>query len=243
MPAPQHRPPLTHDVPSAQQLRVLPQPSEWPQPPLKSAQVFEVQATHALALHVSAPGHGEHDFSTPHPRSTGVHPETRPASIASAHVFGVQHALALQTSPVAHGAHDCWTPQPRFTALQPTAPASVVAAPASRASAHVVGVQQAPETQTSPELALGHVPQLTAGPQPFEGASPHVRLPQVGGVHGVHLPSTHDVVPVQVAGHAIVLLPHAFSTDPHLAPPSPRRHSGGSVAQTPPTQTPVVHVQ
>ena len=88
-----------------------------------------------------------------------------------------------------------------------------------------------------------HVPQLTAGPQPFDGALPHWRLPHTGAVHAVQTPSVHSVVPVHVPGHASVPLPHALVTLPHLAPPSPSVHSGGSVVHTPPRQTPVVHVQ
>jgi hypothetical protein len=86
------------------------------------------------------------------------------------------------------------------------------------------------------------VPQLTEGPHPFDTV-PQVLLPQDGGVHEAHVLFTHWVVPVHVPGHARVPLPHAFSTVPHLAPPSPSSHSGGSGAHTPPRQTPVVHEQ
>jgi hypothetical protein len=87
-----------------------------------------------------------------------------------------------------------------------------------------------------------HVPQLTDGPHPFETV-PHTLVPHDGGVHAVHALFTHWVVPVHVPVQARVPLPHAFSTEPHLAPPSLCSHSGGSGAHTPPRQTPVVHEQ
>jgi hypothetical protein len=130
MPSPQQRVLLVQAVLPVQQLRVLPQPSEWPQPPSKSEQVFGTHGVHALALHVSSPGQGAQVFVMPQPRSIGVQPVTMPASASSAHVFGVQHAPETHVSPVGQGEHACEMPQPRSTGVQLAAALS--GAPASR---------------------------------------------------------------------------------------------------------------
>jgi hypothetical protein len=128
-------------VPDAQQLRVLPQPSAWPQPALpKSAQVLGMHATQVLFWHVWPEGHGAHDCDIPQPRSIGAHPVT----VTWEHVLGVQQLLLEQTSPVPQGAQAFCTPQPRSTGPQP------VTKPASWASPHVWGVQQLLLVQTSP---------------------------------------------------------------------------------------------
>jgi hypothetical protein len=104
---------------------------------------LDTHGAHALALHDSPVGHGAHVCVTPHPRSIGVQPVTIPASIASAHVWGLQHAFALHTSPPSQGAHTDDTPHPRLTDSHPIAPPS--GPPVAIASAHVEGVQHAPE--------------------------------------------------------------------------------------------------
>jgi hypothetical protein len=135
------------------------------------------------------------------------------------------HTSFEQTSLDGHLLHTCFTPQPRSTALQP------VTRPASITSAHVRGVQHPPSSQAS---LVPQVPQLTAGPQPLL-TCPHVRAPHVGGVHAVHVPETHWLLPLHFDGQATLPLPHALGSDPHDAPPSAEVHSGGVAAHSPPT--------
>jgi hypothetical protein len=139
MPAPQQSVLPWQVVLPVQQFNVLPQPSEWPHPPSKSAQVLGTHGVHALALHVSSPAHGAQVFVIPQPTSIGVQPVTMPASASSAHVFGVQHAPETHVSPVGQGEHDCEMPQPRSTGVQVAAALS--GAPASSSCPHVLGVQ------------------------------------------------------------------------------------------------------
>jgi hypothetical protein len=82
---------FVHVVLPEQQLSVLPQPSECPHPAFpKSAQVLGTQRTHESFEHTSLDAHLLHTWEIPHPRFTGLHPVTWPASIASAQVRGVQ---------------------------------------------------------------------------------------------------------------------------------------------------------
>jgi hypothetical protein len=147
-------------------------------------------------------------------------------------------AFVRQRSSVLQFRHDFLTPQPRSTTPQP------VTAPASSASAHVLGVQQPP---SGPHTAPGplHVPHDTAGPHPLFKL-PQVAVPQLGGLHDSHVPValSHLVSPAHVPGQATVPLPQAFATAPHLAPASPKEHSGGTAWQTPPMQScPAAHLQ
>ena len=114
-PSPQHTLPL-HVVPPAQQLSVFPHPSECPQPALpKSEHVLGTHATQVSFVHTSLDGHLLQTALTPHPRSTGAHPMTVPASIASAHVRGVQHPPSSQTSVVPHVPQVAAGPHPLLT--------------------------------------------------------------------------------------------------------------------------------
>jgi hypothetical protein len=111
-----------HVVPAPQQLSAWPQPSDWPHPPPgKSAHVLGVQLWHALFWHVSPDGQGEHTLVTPHPKLTGPHPVTSPASIASAHALGAQHPPSTHVSPDGHVPQETVGPHPLFK-LPQTAP-------------------------------------------------------------------------------------------------------------------------
>jgi hypothetical protein len=56
---------------------------------------------------------GAHDWRSPHPRSTGEQPLTRPASAASAHVIGAQQPPSLShTCPLVHVPQLTELPQP-----------------------------------------------------------------------------------------------------------------------------------
>jgi hypothetical protein len=145
----------------------------------------------------------------------------------SAQVFGVHttHASFVQTCPAGHGWHDFVTPQPRLTAAHP------FTSPASWASAHVDGVQHVCSEQTSVPAQL---PQLTAGPHPF-CTLPHLALPHVGGVHGLHTCPTHSVAPLHEP-QVTLPLPQAFGIEPQNEPPSLSVHSGGVLPQMPPWQ-------
>ena len=80
-------------VPLAQQSSVAPQPSLWPHPVLpKLEQVIGLHVVHVSFLQVVPAPHFWQTLCTPQPRLTALHPPTRPASAASAHVSGVQHA-------------------------------------------------------------------------------------------------------------------------------------------------------
>ena len=59
---------------------------------------------------------------TPHPRSTGPHPVTRPASIAPAQVIGLQQLPPLHCSPLGQLPQEIAGPQPLFTVPQVAAP-------------------------------------------------------------------------------------------------------------------------
>jgi hypothetical protein len=76
------------------------------------------------------------------------------------------------------------------------------------------------------------LPHDTAGPQPLL-TWPQVRVPQVGGVHAVHVPETHSLLPLHFDGQVTLPLPHAFFTVPHDSPPSADVHSGGVAVHSP----------
>lgn len=70
-----------HTVVPVQQSSVCPQPFAWLHPVLpKLAQVLGVHVTHVFPVQVSPAAHGAQDCCTPHPRFTGAHPVTNPAS-------------------------------------------------------------------------------------------------------------------------------------------------------------------
>ena len=133
---------------------------------------------HTLLLQASPASQPMHGWCTPHPRLTGPQPVTMPASMASAHVEGVQHVPALVQTPVVP------QPEPQLM-LWPQAFSAVPhTAPPQEGGVQVVQVLP---TQWVPVAHPGHW--TFPLPHAFR-TDPHVELVHSGGA-GLHTPPMH----------------------------------------------------
>jgi hypothetical protein len=81
-----------------------------------------VHAVHTFLVQTSPLGQVEHDFDTPQPRLTAAQPVARPASMAWAHVSGVQQLPRSHTSVPVQVPQETAGPHPLFTWPQVAVP-------------------------------------------------------------------------------------------------------------------------
>jgi hypothetical protein len=155
-------------------------------------------------VHTSPASHSEHAALTPHPKSTGAQPVTIPASMASAHVDGVQHEPPLHTSFAPHAGPQLTAVPHAFFAVPQVAVPHEGAGQLSQvpAAEHCVPAGQAAQRTLPLPHALGTVPQR----RPPPSAPPH------SGGGGPHTPPVH----CWPAGHEqLIVSPQRPATVPH----------------------------